>query len=46
MVMMGILAGRERTEPKLAQLCSASRLRLNRVNPTLRMLAIAEALPV
>jgi hypothetical protein len=45
-VMMGILPRRERTEPELAQLCSASRLRLNRVIPTLSMLAIAEALPV
>lgn len=44
LIMMGILAGRERTEPEFAQLCSAASLRLNRVIPTPSMLTIAEAL--
>jgi DNA-binding transcriptional ArsR family regulator len=45
MVMMGILSGRERTEPELAELFTAAGFTLTRVIPTHSMLAIAEGIP-
>lgn len=45
LVMMGILAGRERTEAELAGLFTASGFRLTKVTPTHSMLAIVEGTP-
>lgn len=46
MVMMGILAGRERTEEEFAALFSAAGFALTKVVPTHSMLAVVEGVPV
>jgi O-methyltransferase domain/Dimerisation domain len=45
MVMMGVLTGRERTEPELSEIFAAAGFALTRVIPTHSMLAIAEGVP-
>ncbi len=46
MVMLGILPGRERTEPEFASLLACSGFALRGVTPTHSMLAVIEAAPV